>query len=329
MLRRRADPHYRRLWLGDWRHVLATNGAAAGDQVELIVLTAPGADDLPWDRDRCVHGDYVACSGPLGCRVDDDIAREWNRTAPARWTALHRAAATRARRKCGSFKYAFRAWEPQQRGVWHMNVVVPRGTPRQKLSAGVYRDALVKLAPRYDFGFVDRKRKVTTGLHAARYLAKYLSEGHPGKLGMGDMAARGDCPAVIARVSNELTRKTGCTMRSRRVERGLWLLARDLGCTVDEARAVRVETGKHSKARWSSRSTSGRSSLPFDTQHDRADLERAHRDSVDAWISTTSYAPRSGRWTPAVARKASQVHASMSAPVWPIPRRDYVEGVDY
>lgn len=318
MLRRRSDPDYRRLWLGDWNVVLAANGAAAGENVELIVITAPGADVLPWDRDQCVHGDYIACSGPLGCRIQADALAAWNATAPARWTALHRAAASRARRKFGKFSMAFRAWEPQQRGVLHMNFVAPSGTPREKASALLYRKALAELAPRYGFGFVDRKRRVTSALHAARYLAKYLSEGGH-KLGIGDLAARGDCPVVIARVNPELTRRTHVTMRSRRVHRGLFCLARDLRCTVDEARAVRVETGKHSRARWSCRSTSGRSSLPFPDQSVRADLERAASDSVDAWVST---------WTPDHGNYA-QVSAARSVAVWPIPRRDYVEGVDY
>lgn len=304
MLRRRADPLYRKLWLGDWRYVLTVNGAAAGERVELIVVTAPGANVLPWDRSQCTHSDGVRCSGRLGCVTDKDALSLWNSDVESRWTALNRAASARARRRCGRHVMAFRAWEPQRRGALHMNVVVPCTTAREIASATAYRQALVELAPRYGFGFVDRKRAVKGALHAARYLAKYLSEG-TGKMGIGDLAARGDCPAVIVRVNPELTRSTGATMRSRRQYRGLWLLARDLDCSVDEARAVRVQTGRTGRRAWAARTTSGRSSLPWATQCELAAWERDGQAAVTEWSGDTARV------------------------IWPIPPRTYVEGVDY
>jgi hypothetical protein len=253
---RRADPRYRRLWLGDWRRIFVENGAAASSKVALIVSTAPGAapppgepylpgvNCLPWDLSKCTHLPGTPHSGKHGCQVQAAALDTWNRSAPARWSALHRAAATRVRRKMGSFGQVFQAWEPQLRGALHQNVVVACGTAHEMRCAALYRDALADLAPRYGFGFVDRKRAVRESLHAARYLAKYLSE-DTGKMGMGDLAARGDCPRSIARVNRELTQATGATMRACRRRRANWNLATRLapltpdGCSIEEAEAVR------------------------------------------------------------------------------------------
>lgn len=247
---RRADPRYRSLWLGDWRRVLVENGAAASSKVELCVVTAPGADGgLPWDESHCSHPPDVKCSGTIGCRVVPHLAEAWNVTAPARWSSLHRAAATRVRRRVGSFQTAYQAWEPQQRGVLHQNVVLACGTAREMRAAWLYRQFLAELAPRYGFGFVDRKRNVKESLHAARYLSKYLSEG-TGKMGIGDLAARGDAPRSIARVNRELTQRTGATIRACRRRRVIWKLASHLaplspdGCSIEEAEAVRSKIEK-------------------------------------------------------------------------------------
>lgn len=304
MARRRSDPNYRKLWLGDWRVVLAAAGTQAGKEVELIVVTAPGADRLPWDRSKCSHGPEVKCTGPAGCVVVDAAADAWNRAAPANWSRLHRAAAIVTRRRHGSFRVAFRVWEPQKRGALHMNVVVPVGTARERASAATYRAELARLAPMYGFGNVDRKRAVREAMHAARYLAKYLSE-ESGKSGIGDLVERGDCPVVIARVNPALTRATGVTMRSRRYARGLWLLARDQGCDLEEAKRIRLVTSKRSRARWARSTASGRSQLPWDAQAGLATWERQARDAI------------------------AELLGDADTVIWPIPPRRPVHGVDY
>jgi hypothetical protein len=291
--------------------VLTANGAAASEEVELIVVTPPGADLLPWDRSKCTHGAELRCSGKLGCQVLASALEAFNLAAPANWSALNRCAAARVRRRFGCFRMAFRVWEPQHRGALHMNVVVPAHTPRERASAAAYRHELAELAPRYGFGFVDRKRAVRASLHAARYLAKYLSE-EGSKMGIGDLVARGDCPVVIARVSPLLTRKTGCTMRSRRCERGLFLLARDLGCTVEEARAVRVVTSKRGRLRSGRVVSGGRSQLPWDSQCQLAEHDRLSDSAVDAWIEAKS-----------------STRVGTPEQIWPIPPRRPVSGVDY
>ena len=246
--RSRRDPRWRAIWIGDWRRVLIENGAHAGDELDLVVITAPGQEVLPWDRSMCRH-DGGPCSGKRGCRVEVEAARAWNESAPERWSQLHRAAAARVRRSLGHFEIVMRIWEPQERGVLHMNSVVAAGTARQMLAARAYRAALTELAPRYGFGFVGQKRRRMGGLHLGRYLAKYLSEG-TGKLGIGDLAARDDAPRTIALVNRRLTVATGSTMRECRERRTTWNRASHLapmsvqGCSLTEARSV----GK--KVRW-------------------------------------------------------------------------------
>lgn len=163
-----------------------------------------------------------------------------------------------------------------------MNVIAPVGTPRQRLSAGVYRQELAARARQYGFGFVDRKRAVRSSLHAGRYIAKYLTEGGK-KLGIGDLAARGDCPRVIARVDPHLTHRTGVTMRWCRRERGIFLLAAEHGWTVAEARAVRVKVSKLGELSWRKRECGGRSRLPWDVQVALAGHERHAAAMVAEW----------------------------------------------
>lgn len=163
-----------------------------------------------------------------------------------------------------------------------MNAVVPTGTPRQRAAAGVYRQELADRAREYGFGFVDRKRAVRSALHAGRYIAKYLTEG-TGKLGIGDLAARGDCPRVIARVDPHLSRHTGVTMRWCRRERGIFLLAAEHGWTVDEARRVRVQVSKLGELSWRRRQCGGRSQLPWDVQRELAQHERLCAEMVREW----------------------------------------------
>lgn len=247
--RRRSDPYYRKLWLGDWRTVLIANLSLAGSAVELIVITAPGANELPWDESVCRNLGPHRHSGSLGCRVIPSCAHAWNKTAERQWSRLHRSAATATRRKTGQkFRYVARAWEPQQRGANHMNVVVARGTAAEIATATCYRRELAARAGRYGFGFVDRKRNVKESAHAAMYVAKYLSE-NAGKLGIGDLAADDKAPVIIARVSRELTMLSGITMRQRREVRIHYAMGQNLSCEPHEAAVIRSKVLAYARHR--------------------------------------------------------------------------------
>ena len=54
--------------------------------VVMSSVTAPGAD-VPWDRAYCEKLGPHKCSEKLDRQVRRREAREWNRTAPARWRA--------------------------------------------------------------------------------------------------------------------------------------------------------------------------------------------------------------------------------------------------
>lgn len=250
---------------------MVANAAASGERAELIVLTAPGSDTLPWDESLCTHPPGEKCSGSKGCQVELTLAVQWNVSAHReQWSQLHRAAGNRVRRRlkkltgCGSFRIIERAWEPQRRGVYHQNVLVPRNTPRQCLAAKLYREALTELAPRYGFGFVSQLVEVRGSLHGARYMAKYVAKsGRSDKLGIGDVAAREDCPGRIAWVDPQLIGKTGESIRACRERRVVWRLASlmasvrpDVGCSIEEAERIRAthQAGKlfaelHARAR--------------------------------------------------------------------------------
>jgi hypothetical protein len=150
--RARSCPGYGPLWAGDQRRKLFDNLVAFADFVRvkdplvvMFAVTAPGGDVLPWDRAYCERLGAHKCSGDLGCQVQRRAAREWNRTAPARWRELHRrayVATTRAYGTDDALWMLCRVWEKQQRGVLHVHPVVACATPRQKAAAEHYRDRL-------------------------------------------------------------------------------------------------------------------------------------------------------------------------------------------
>lgn len=296
--RRRGDPRFVKLWLGDWRKVVVTNAAAAGDRAELIVVTAPGEDGgLTWDKSKCHHPPGVKCSGTRGCQVELTLAVEWNKSAPARWSQLHEAAANRVRRRltkltgCGSFRVIVRAWEPQRRGVLHQNVLVPTNTPRQHHAAKLYREALSELAPRYGFGFVSQRAAVKGALHGARYMAKYIAKSDtPGKLGIGDVAAREDAPGRIAFVDTRLTTQTGETIRACRERRTVWRLASvlaavrpDVGCSLEEAAEIR-ETHRVGQLLAEIEARARRARVMGDGWNDELERRRAEADHQARWL---------------------------------------------
>jgi len=216
--RRRTCPAYAPLWANDWRRVI-TAALELVEAVALITVTAPGTDaGLPWDRARCRHPEGVPCSGKLGCRVLEEAARAWNRSAEKRWAALHRAAAERARRRTGrrgDIVYV-KGWERQKRGVDHLHLVAPYHTPGQRRLVEAYVRALKELAPKYCFGFVDLQRPLERGSNyrAAAYIGKYVS-----KATFEQLAPYARRPFYVAQ---RLTQATGVTMRACRLKRYLY-----------------------------------------------------------------------------------------------------------
>jgi hypothetical protein len=210
------------LWAGDTRKKLLANISAYAGAVTIITITAPGADVLPWDES--------------GRRVRAADRYRWNRTAPKRWRALHRAASQIARRRCGKFSMLARVWQYQGRGVLHVHVVAGVETAREIAAANVYAQALVDLGPRHGFGFVDRGKstngvrhlEVIPALRGARYVAKYLSPlSADGKPTLSETVTQPDVPPHVVYVSTKLTLQTGVTMRQLRWCRFAYVLGVD------------------------------------------------------------------------------------------------------
>ena len=125
----------------------------------------------------------------------------------------------------------------QTRGVLHVHPVIAYGTARQMAGARFYLGRLAELAPRYGFGFVERKVKPQPAGNAAAYLSSYFVKGRHGKATLWESARSPAMPRSIVHVSTDLTLRTGCTMRVLRVKRALFYIWK-ASLSVAEARAV-------------------------------------------------------------------------------------------
>jgi hypothetical protein len=119
-----------------------------------------------------------------------------------------------------------RVWEKQKRGLAHLHGVVSVESSTRGLWAKAYITALRDLAPAYGFGFVDGWHKVGRrfwpGVQAAAYLSSYFAGGRGRKMAITENVLAGDLPRLVVFVGRDLTRVTGCTMRSLRDARELW-----------------------------------------------------------------------------------------------------------
>lgn len=201
-----------------------------GSGLRLVVLTAPGADVLPWDEARCTAEGPHTHSGPAGCRVLSGPRDRWEEALSDNWRGLREAASQHCARR--GFSAPLVAWvdEDQGREVFHRNLLL-----EDSPAGRAFHAAVVALAPRYGFGFVDRKHRAFDAVRAVNsfdavravnYLCGYLVSGASGK-----RARRTDLTAAARRakryrrvwvVSPRLTKRTGCTRRSLRLGRQIW-----------------------------------------------------------------------------------------------------------
>jgi hypothetical protein len=214
------------IWARDTRRRLLENLSLVRLSV-MFSVTAPGRDLYPFDPTHCRHGAEVRCSGKLGCRVNPAVAAAFNRHAGKWWSELHRAAATRAKRKTGyKGKVAARVWEKQKRGLAHVHGVISVGSPAELAWAKAYVDALRELAPAKGFGFVDGwhkvGRKFWPGDQAGAYLSSYFVRGRGRKAPITENVLAGDLPRLVVYVGRHLTARSCCTMRNLRNARRAW-----------------------------------------------------------------------------------------------------------
>jgi hypothetical protein len=222
-------PHCGRLWAGDWREVVYRNWESYDGQVQLVTVTAPGVNLLPWDRSSCKHGDDVACSGKRGCRVQRDRLRFWNLRARMQWSRMHRRVGQWTRRKWGPhLDLLGYVWQFQERGALHVHVVIGLKTPINRHCAQKYRERLAEVAHEYGFGFVDTKWSSARGQRVAAYLTSYLLKGHGDRAQVQETVVHRDAPDRLVYVARSLTSRTHVTMRAQRVRRQLFVIRRQL-----------------------------------------------------------------------------------------------------
>jgi hypothetical protein len=193
----------------------------------MFTVTAPGSDVYPFDPELCLRRPVHRSSGAIGCRVNPEAARDFNRRAGKWWSELHRAAKVRADRATGhKGKILARVWEKQKRGLAHVHGVLAGGSPEELRWAREDVTALRDLAPAKGFGFVDGwhkvGRKLWPGEQAGAYLSSYFVRGRGRKAPITENVLDGDLPKLVVLVGRHLTSVTACTMRNLRLARRVW-----------------------------------------------------------------------------------------------------------
>ncbi len=246
--RRRRCREGRERWSWDVWAVLAA-ALVRAPAVLLVVVTAPGATELPWDTRLCTHRPGQRCSGVLGCRIVRHERDRWEADYAARLGRLHRAVLERCRRQ--GYASPLLAWvrEDQQRQVIHANLVLRDGP-----GARLYRTATAELAARYGFGFVDQRSKSMPGERAAGYLAGYLagparSPKAQKHASMGDSLDRTPGRRRVWYAAIPCTKASGVTMGSLRNGRRCWAVRSGFaeleltGLAIVDWRVVDLDTG--------------------------------------------------------------------------------------
>jgi hypothetical protein len=229
--RSRHCPGYSDTWARDTMRKIRENLRTYGGLSCVIAVTAPGQKDgLVWDRSLCTHPPGDKCSGPKGCRVKAGAAAVWNEYSRRGWRKMNRICKQRADReivrlgatkKLGLLMYE---WELQQRGVWHLHIVLPMETAIERAWSFAYVKALNERAARMWFGFSDRKplHAPRTAEAAASYLSKYLAKWQEdGTLEITE-TVKAAGRTLLNYVSRNLTAQSCVTMRNLRNARLVW-----------------------------------------------------------------------------------------------------------
>lgn len=213
-------------WQGDQRVRAVAASEHIGPASALITVTGPGGNYFARAAGRTSGSSYMH-------------VRRWNASARRRWRAMHLYASRPlrgwAREHAPGWRLSFRSWEFQKRGVLHLHLVLPYGTPEERRVTDLYLWNLWSCARQFGFGYVmggDKgkrptwgrppKVKVADGPAAARYVCKYVAATGAGKEGMVDVAKRTATRGSILYVAPALTRASGCSMTTLRARRRIW-----------------------------------------------------------------------------------------------------------
>jgi hypothetical protein len=147
----------------------------------MYTLTPPGADQPPWDRSKCGHGEGVACGGKRGCVIDAEARRSWNDSFQRRLSRLYETAQAATKREVGCRANILAIGkEAQRRGATHAHLVVGCETGLELRASRAFRRHLERLSgqSRYEFGHVNGKFvKPRPPREVAAYLSSYFVAG--------------------------------------------------------------------------------------------------------------------------------------------------------
>lgn len=210
-------------WQGDQRAQAVAASEVLDGGVALITVTAPGS--------RYFTGRARLAGDPPSAHM-----RGWNARARRRWRALHLAASGPMRRWAKKnkvhWRVLYRSWEYQKRGVLHLHLVVPYGTPEERRFTDLYVFNLWSCAKDHRFGYVlggDVKQQPRPGVQprivpadgpaTARYVCKYVASTGAGKGSMVEVAQRTAQRGSVLYVSPTLTRRSLTNMTTLRARR--------------------------------------------------------------------------------------------------------------
>ena len=185
-----------------------------------ITLTAPGVDELPWDKAICNHLPTMKCSGELGCKVDEFAVAIWNENAKQNWSWL----LTYLRRELETDVQFAAVWELQKRGALHRHALVHAAG----ISVKRMEQTIRALAAKWGFG-VQIDVKAIAGNDAfemarrAGYLASYVTK----EIGSAKLFDRktGEPKEGGVRAWSS-SRRWGHTMGKVKEDRLIWVRAR-------------------------------------------------------------------------------------------------------
>lgn len=210
---------------------------------DLITITPPGADALPWDTARCTHPPGVGCSGARGCRIHPDAQAAWHASFRPRLDELMRAARAALSRRGHLVPRYVLVLEPQARGALHVHLAT---AVADRVAAHELFRQVERLAPNYGFGRraswdpargQDRGEERGIGAYISK-LTRYVTKEAAGDAG----GLRELLDALPGRrvfsVSTKLTASTRATMRTARYRR--FLFHRGMS-SAGEARAAEIE----------------------------------------------------------------------------------------
>ena len=238
--RRRQCPDGVRPWARDCRTVILAGVDILGKDasLELLVITGPGADKLPWDLSQCEKDHPHRHTGPAGCRIQPIRLGFWESACAGNWRRAYQACYRHVARLGLEWPFVGRIDEPQARGCTHHNVLLRPGP-----GANAVRDWWEANASHYGYGFVNQHRKILRGSVGVAYLTSYLvPKGASSKRAQGtDFTAAAGKATRCRRVwsmSPKLTKRSGVTMASLRRGRQVWAAKQGLCAMPTHGKAV-------------------------------------------------------------------------------------------